>query len=556
MEKRVLLAIVLSIIVLVLWEKFFVPKRKPTPPTTSPEIEKTTPTPVKPDTVSPQQPQPPVSETPPVSTPSFPSQAVHTGKDVVVETPLYRAVFTETGARLKSFVLKNFRETIDKNSPGKELVKTSRIEELPLPFNFVNNPVAALNLAPYVADKARIKVVEGENIPLTFRYEAPGWLKITRNYLFYPDKYLIDLNINVENLSSQAWENAPTLSLINLPISSSGGSRYTFQGPALFSNNELQEVKIKKIKGETQFPGPIAWVAYTSQYFTMAMVPIDLAPNHSQLKALDTERQMVESTLVGPKITLQPGVQQEFRYKLYMGPKEESYLKAADPKLKDMINYGWFDVIAQPLLKFLKLTNRVTHNYGVDIIILTVLIKLLFWPLTHKSYVSMKQMKKLQPKMQKIREKYKDDKEKMNQEIMQMYRTHKVNPVGGCLPMLLQIPVFFALYRVLYSALAIRHAPFMLWINDLAAPDRLYLGFNIPYLGGLPVLTLLMGVSMFAQQKMSPTTGDPRQEKMMLMMPVVFTVFFVNFPSGLVLYWLVNNVLSIGQQYYINKKAA
>jgi len=556
MEKRVLLAIVLCIIVLVLWEKFFVPKRKPAPPTTSPEIEKTTPTPVKPDTVSPQQPQLPVSETPPVSTPSFPPQAAHTGKDVVVETPLYRAVFIETGARLKSFVLKGFRETIDKNSPGKELVKTSKIEELPLPFNFVNNPVAALNLAPYVANQRSVKVSSGENQTLTFRYEAPGWLRISRQYEFYPDKYLIDLNIRVENLSSQPWENAPTLSLINLPISASAGSRYSFQGPALFSNNELQEVKIKKIKGETQFPGPIDWVAYTSQYFTMAVVPIDLAPNHSELKALDTDKQMVESTFVGPKITLQPGVQQEFRYKLYMGPKEEDYLKAADPKLKYMINYGWFDVIAQPLLKFLKLTNRFTRNYGVDIIILTILIKLLFWPLTHKSYVSMKQMKKLQPKMQKIREKYKDDKEKMNQEIMQMYRTHKVNPVGGCLPMLLQIPVFFALYRVLYSALAIRHAPFMLWINDLSAPDRLYMGFNIPYLGGLPVLTLLMGVSMFAQQKMSPTTGDPRQEKMMMMMPVVFTVFFVNFPSGLVLYWLVNNVLSIGQQYYINKKTA
>jgi YidC/Oxa1 family membrane protein insertase len=556
MEKRVLLAIVLCIIVLVLWEKFFVPKRKPAPPTTSPEIEKTTPTPVKPDTVSPQQPQLPVSETPPVSTPSFPPQAAHTGRDVVVETPLYRAVFIETGARLKSFVLKSFRETIDKDSPGKELVKTSRIEELPLPFNFVNNPVAALNLAPYVSDKTRVKVVEGENITLTFRYEAPGWLRITRQYLFYPDKYLIDLSIRVENLSSQPWENAPTLSLINLPISSSGGSRYSFQGPALFSNDELQEVKIKKIKGETQFPGPIDWLAYTSQYFAMAVVPIDLAPNHSQLKALDTARQMVKTTFVGPKITLQPGVQQEFRYKLFMGPKEESYLNAADPKLKYMINYGWFDVIAQPLLKFLKLTNRFTRNYGVDIIILTILIKILFWPLTHKSYVSMRQMKKLQPKMQKIREKYKDDKEKMNQEIMQMYRTHKVNPVGGCLPMLLQIPVFFALYRVLYSALAIRHAHFWLWINDLSAPDRLFLGFDIPYLGGLPVLTILMGVSMFAQQKMSPTTGDPRQEKMMLMMPVVFTVFFVNFPSGLVLYWLVNNVLSIGQQYYINKKAA
>jgi YidC/Oxa1 family membrane protein insertase len=168
----------------------------------------------------------------------------------------------------------------------------------------------------------------------------------------------------------------------------------------------------------------------------------------------------------------------------------------------------------------------------------------------------MQAMKKLQPKMAKIREKYKDDKEKMNQEIMQMYRTHKVNPMGGCLPMVLQIPVFFALYRVLYSSIAMRHAPFLWWINDLSAPDRLYVGFTIPYLGGLPVLTLLMGISMFVQQKMTPTSADPRQEKMMLMMPVIFTVFFVNFPSGLVLYWLVNNILSIGQQYYINKKAA
>jgi len=558
MEKRVLLAIVLCLMVLVLWEKFFVPKRVPPPPTATPEVEKTTPSRAKPETA--QQSQLPVSQTPPPSPPILPPQVSHTGKEVVVETPLYRAVFTETGARLKSFVLKKFRETIKKNSPGKELVKTSKIEELPLPFNFLNNPVAALNLAPYVADQTSLKVSSGETKPLTFRYEAPGWLRITRECVFYGDKYLIDLNIRVKNLSSQAWENSPTLSLINLPISSSGGSRYSFQGPALYSNNKLEEVRFKKIKGEMEVPGPIDWLAYTSQYFTMAVVPIDLVPNHAQLEALDTTREMVESTLIGPKITLQPGAEQEFRYKLYMGPKEESDLSAADPNLKKVINYGWFDVIAQPLLKCLEFSHRFTHNYGVDIILLTILIKILFWPLTHKSYVSMRQMKKLQPKMQQIREKYKDDKEKMNQEIMQMYRTYKVNPVGGCLPMLLQIPVFFALYRVLYSALAIRHAPFMLWINDLSAPDRLPLGFKIPihYWNldqGLPVLTILMGISMFFQQKMSPTTGDPRQEKMMMMMPVVFTVFFVNFPSGLVLYWLVNNILSIGQQYYINKKA-
>jgi YidC/Oxa1 family membrane protein insertase len=557
MEKRVLLAIVLCIIVLVFWEKFFVPKRQPAPPTTSPAVEQAPPAPTKPGQAEPTVPKIPTSETPAPLAPSFPTQAAHAGRDVTVETPLYRAVFTETGARLKSFVLKDYWETIEEDSPGKELVKTSRIEDWPLAFNFVDRPVAALNLAPYVADsKTNVTVSDGQDHTLTFSYEAPGWLRITRQYHFVADSYLIDLSVSVENLGGQPWENAPTLSLISLPLSTGGGSRYTFQGPSLLVNDDLEEVKFKKIKGEEKFPGPIDWVAYTGQYFIMALLPVDLTPNHAQLEALDTATEMVKITLIGPTLTLQPGVQQQFSYKLYLGPKEVNILKAADPKLAKAVNFGWFDVIAQPLLVCLKFFYRYLHNYGAAIILLTLLIKLLFWPLTHKSYVSMKAMKKLQPKMQKIREKYKDDKEKMNQEVMQMYRTHKVNPIGGCLPMVLQIPVFFALYRLLYSSIAIRHAPFLWWINDLSAPDRFPVGVQIPYLGdGLPILTVLMGVSMFVQQKMSPTGGDPKMEKMMMMMPVVFTVFFVNFPSGLVLYWLVNNILSVGQQYYINKKA-
>jgi YidC/Oxa1 family membrane protein insertase len=561
MEKRVLLAIVLSIIVLVLWEKFFIPKKQPAPPSTSPKVEQAAPTPTKPEKVQPETPESPVSSAPAPIAPSFPSAAAPTGRDLVVETPLYRALFTETGGRLKSFVLKQYRETIAKDSPGKELVTTGSIENLPLAFDFANHPVAALNLAPYVADQTAVKVNSGENKTLTFTYEAPGWLRITREYLFHPDSYLIDLTVRVENLGSQPWENAPTLSLISLPLSSATGSRYTFQGPSLLVNNELEEVKFKKIKGEEKFPGPIDWVAYTGQYFIMALLPVDLTANHAQLVALDTATQMVEITLTGPKIALQPGVQQQFNYKLYVGPKVVNTLKAADPRLAKAVNFGWFDIIAQPMLVCLKFFNRYLDNYGLAIILLTVVIKgLLWWP-SQKSYISMQKMKKLQPKMKEVREKYKDDKEKMNQEIMQMYKTYKVNPMGGCLPMVLQIPVFFAFYRVLYSSIAMRHAPFVWWINDLSAPDRLWLGFKIPIPywnleAGLPVLTLLMGVSMFLQQKMTPTAGDPRQEKMMLMMPVIFTVFFVNFPSGLVLYWLVNNILSIGQQYYISKKTA
>jgi len=556
MAKRVLIAIVLCILVLVLWEKFFIPKRQPVPPSTSPKVEQAAPAPAKTAEAQPQPSRTPTSEVPAATTPSLPSPTARASRDVVVDTPLYRAVFTETGGRLKSFVLKKYRETFDQNSPGMELVKESKIEDLPLAFNFANHPVAALDLAPYVADQESLTVGGDQNKSLIFNYEAPGWLRITRQYLFSGDNYIMELTVRVQNLGTQPLEDSSTLSLVNIPFSSDAGSRYSFQGPALLINDKLEETKLKKIKAETQLPGPVGWFAYTNQYFIMAVVPLDLAPNHAQLKVLDTATQMVETTFLGPKIVLQPGVQQEFHYKVYVGPKEVKTLKAAHAKLEKAVNFGWFDVIAQPLLICLKFFYRFTHNYGVAIILLTVLIKILFWPLTHKSYVSMQAMKKLQPKMAKIKEKYKDDKEKMNQEVMQLYRTYKVNPLGGCLPMVLQIPVFFALYRVLYSSIAMRHAPFFLWINDLSAPDRLYVGFNIPYLGGLPVLTILMGVSMFLQQKMSPTSVDPRQEKMMLMMPVVFTVFFVNFPSGLVLYWLVNNVLSIGQQYYINKKAA
>jgi YidC/Oxa1 family membrane protein insertase len=203
---------------------------------------------------------------------------------------------------------------------------------------------------------------------------------------------------------------------------------------------------------------------------------------------------------------------------------------------------------------------KVIPNYGIAIILLTLLTKIILWPLGNKSYKSMNDMKRVQPLMMEIREKYKDDKKKMNEETMALYRTYKVNPVGGCLPMIVQLPVFFALYRMLYQAIELRHAPFFGWINDLSAPDRLFhFGFTVPFMQppyGIPVLTIVMGATMFLQQKMSPPPGDPTQAKLMMFMPLIFTVIFINFSSGLVLYWLINNIFSIGQQYYIQKKYA
>jgi YidC/Oxa1 family membrane protein insertase len=198
-------------------------------------------------------------------------------------------------------------------------------------------------------------------------------------------------------------------------------------------------------------------------------------------------------------------------------------------------------------------SNTVTGSYGIDIILLTVLIKLLTAPLTHKSFVSMKQMQKLQPQMARLQEKFKDDREKLNKEIMELYRRNKVNPLGGCLPMVLQIPIFIGLYNALLTPIELRHAPFM-WIKDLSRPDWESLPLTVAgWSFGVPILTLLMGASMFIQQWMTPSAGDPNQRRMMLLMPIVFTAMFINFPSGLTIYWLVNNILSIGQQYLVNR---
>jgi YidC/Oxa1 family membrane protein insertase len=206
------------------------------------------------------------------------------------------------------------------------------------------------------------------------------------------------------------------------------------------------------------------------------------------------------------------------------------------------LDFGWFSIVAKPILWFLNLTNTVTKNYGIDIIIVSILIKIIFLPLTQISMKSMKEMQKVQPEMTRLRETYKNDKARLQQEIMLLYKRRKINPMSGCLPMLIQIPVFIALYNALQNAIEMRHAHFFWWIKDLSAKDPIY------------ITPIIMGATMVLQQKMTPTSADPTQAKMFMLMPIMFTFLFLSFPSGLVLYWLVNNVLSIAHQYYMNKK--
>ena len=354
----------------------------------------------------------------------------------------------------------------------------------------------------------------------------------------------------MENRTQEAFDDNLQLSLFGSKFET-GSGYYNVLGMVALRDGSLTHKEAKDIDKQITETGTFTWFGYQDNYFLEALVPWE--PLQTSLRMDAPQPGVTKITLVNPPLKLDPMQKASINYKSYLGPKKLGILRPLGLELDKAINFGWFDVIGKPLLWFLNFIYGLVGNYGVAIILLTVLIKILFWPLTQKSYKSMKAMQKLQPQMAKLREKYKDNKEKLNQEMMGLYKTYKVNPFGGCLPMVIQIPVFFALYRVLTNSIAIRHAPFMLWINDLSAPDRLNVGFHIPYTGGFPVLTLLMGASMFMQQKMTPTTGDPTQAKLMLMMPVVFTFMFINFPAGLVLYWLTNNILSIGQQYLINK---
>ncbi len=548
MEKKTILAFVLSLAVLIAWSVLFAPKpAQKTEPSTKEETVQSQPAPT-----APPQPAPAVQK---MERPAGSMASTAEEKEVVVETPLYRAVFSSTGASIKSFKLKKYHLTADLDSP---LVDLAHGQAPLVTIQFDPAGKKDTNPVVYHVDENALTMEAGASPrELTFRATTSDGLLLQQTFRIDPDHYAIEHGLTVSNPLEKPVEGILKARIANLPPKEST-SYYSFIGITLLLNNKYVEIASTDLKNEKSLSGLIAWISYQEDYFMTAFVPE--AESQSNFLGRTLASGVLEGTWSAALQPIPTGNQFSTRSTLYMGPRDLDILKVIGRKLDLAIDFGWTDIIAKPLLYLLRFFNQYTGNYGIAIILLTILIKILFWPLTHKSYKSMKEMQKIQPLMAKIREKYKDNKEMMNKEMMSLYKTYKVNPMGGCLPMVIQIPVFFALFRILGNSIELRHAPFVLWINDLSAPDRLFhLPFTIPYMtppSGIPVLTLLMGASMFIQQKMTPTPGDPMQAKIMLLMPVIFTFMFINFPSGLVLYWLVNNVLSIGQQYRIIKRAA
>ncbi len=478
-----------------------------------------------------------------------------TFETISVETDLYKAVISERGATIIRFELKEYRETADPGSPRKALIpESNRMGTAAVNLSGADVPLYEAVFATDF-DGQSLKVDETPET-LSFFWQNEDGLVLEKRYTFHPDKYNIGLSVVVRNQSDGTVERTLEISMTNPPPDDT--RRFTFSGPFISVDRDLHQVKISDIRDKGVFSGDIHWAGIEDHYFMTALVPP--APvNASIVLDIDQQKNLMKTTLRQPMGRIAPGSAAQYDYHLFLGPKKLSLLQAFGHGLDRKVDFGWFSIIAKPALWLMNaIHDNVIANYGVAIILLTLLIKAVFWPLGNKSYKSMAEMRKIQPLMMEIRNKYKDDKKKMNEEVMNLYKTYKINPLSGCLPMVVQIPVFIAFYRMLYEAIELRHAPFMLWINDLSAPDRLFdFGITLPLMAppvGIPVLTLIMGATMFLQQKLAPPPGDPMQARIMMMLPIVFTFIFINFPAGLVLYWLVNNVVSIAQQYIVNLK--
>ncbi|MBW1971403.1 MAG: hypothetical protein DRN05_06085 [Thermoplasmata archaeon] len=553
MENRSLIAILIAFLVIVLYQTlFYKPPQKVTKPK---EKEKVTKEVTPPHVV----PQPKVAEAKKKILPSKEEKE----KFVVVETDKYKAKFTTKGARLKEFLLFDYKTRIEENKIVKKIksifgIKPKKKE--PIDFvNIVEKNISGLPLATslngnniilpedlnYNVDKETITIRKGEQRKsITFSWENDA-IKIIKRFSFIPGNYVVNMDLVIENKEDQPFKGTTSLSWYG--ITKKKKRYYSFWGPKLMINKRVVKIQGKDLKkvNEKKFSGKLSWVGHEMDYFVALVLPKKKIGSLVEIKNLHDigENEKSIKTAIYNNISIPANSQIKNEYKLFLGPKMLSLIESLGKDAKKSIDFGWFSIIAVPLLKLLVFFNKYTHNYGLAIILLTILVKIIFTPLSQKSYKSMREMQKLQPEMTMLREKYKNDKARLNKEIMDLYKRRKVNPAGGCLPMILQIPVFFALYRALLGSVELRHAPFFLWINDLSAKDPLF------------ITPIIMGLTMVIQQKMTPSAGDPRQAKMMLFMPIIFTFLFLNFPSGLVLYWLVNNLLSIGEQYLIKKRA-
>jgi YidC/Oxa1 family membrane protein insertase len=465
------------------------------------------------------------------------------GETITITTDVVKADIDTVGGELKRLELLKHRDTVD---PTKNLVlfdasagHTYLAESGLIGGAFPNHK------SIFTAQPGARVLDNGNQVQLVLQAQENG-VKLTKTYTFKRGDYLIDLKHTVTNDSAAAIAPSLYLQLLRDGNKPGGESHFysTFTGPAVYTDAEkFQKLTFEKIEeGKEQHANKAdnGWIALVQHYFVSAIIPPEKAPRDIFTKKVATNLYAVGTIL--PLGSVAPGASVTMDARLYSGPQESSVLETTAPGLELVKDYGWLTIIAKPIFWLMIHIHAVVGNWGWTIIFLTMLIKAVFFPLSAASYRSMAKMKAVTPKMTAIRERHKGDPQNMNREMMALYKTEKINPLGGCLPIVIQIPVFISLYWVLLASVEMRGAPWLGWIHDLTAPDPFY------------ILPVLMAVSMFIQTKLNPTPPDPVQAKVMMFMPIVFSFMFFFFPSGLVLYWVVNNVLSIAQQWLITRK--
>ena len=482
---------------------------------------------------------------------------LQTDKRISVQTDLFKAEIDTMGADLRKLELTKHHAD---NSDADNFVLLS--DQIAPSVYVVQSGVAIDGLATHkevftsAANSYQMASDQNE-LKVSLEWVSPAGVKLTKTYTFVRDSYEVKVDQVINNGSSATIDPLAYYQIIHDSESNQGTKMMpTFTGGAYFTDAD----KFKKVTFGDMTKEPLSklakdgWIGLVQHYFVSAWIPQGKESQEFYTKDLGNKL-----FAIGTKSnvsSISPGASKDLSAKLYVGPQTHSELVKAAPGLEYTVDYGWLSFIASPLFMILSMIQSFVGNWGFAIILLTILIKLAFYPLSASGYRNMAQMRELAPRLQSLKEKFGDDRQKMQQAMMEMYKKEKINPMGGCLPILVQIPVFISLYWMLLASVEMRHAPFILWIQDLSAPDSLFgrIPEVVPLLGGMPIglLPILMGLSMIIQTKLNPKPADPVQAKVMTIMPLVFSIFFFFFPAGLVLYWLVNNVLSIAQQARIN----
>jgi YidC/Oxa1 family membrane protein insertase len=540
--QRLILLFIFGFSVLMLWEAWE-KEHRPKPAAASPaaSIQQGVPPPSAPaaPTGAASSPKPPASAIPA-------ADAAKGGETVRVTTDLLVADIDSLGATLKRVELVRHKDSKDWS---KNLVLLGPEHRYEAQSGLTGDSGPNHRTAWRVLPGERSLAVGQDSVELRLAAQGKDGLEVQKIYTFRRDSYVIDVALEIRNPGAAAVATFGYFQLTHdgRPETSTNSVAATFgaqsfTGFAVFtSEHAYEKVHLSDLdKGKTDHVKRAAngWLAFVQHYFVSAWLPKDGVERDYVVE----KRQ--DGTYAGRVLiptSIAPGATAKLSAPLYAGPQEQQRLRSAAAGLDLVVDYGWLAIIAWPLFWLLEKFHALSGNWGVAIILLTVLIKIIFFPLSAASYKSMAKMKLVTPRLTKIREMYGQDRQKMNQAMMELYKTEKINPLGGCFPILVQIPVFIALYWTLLAAIELRHAPFMLWINDLSALDPYY------------VLPILMTITMVVQTKLNPVPPDPVQAQVMKFMPFVFSIFFFFFPAGLVLYWLVNNILSILQQWQIQR---